>query len=381
MVDMEPQQVTVTALHPDGSVKARWDAVPLAESDGWHLLAARWSRPAAAAGPLRFEPGDILLECYGESAWYNVFAVWDGRRREPRGFYVNLSTPVRVRPEGSAPAMSYTDLALDFAVTRDQVVELDADAQGAALAALPEPDRAAARAAAATLRAELLAVTPAAAWQALTRRFERVLPAPGAAFLYETVGRWGVPAVYRGTLAFPSGGDLGKSGGDLVKWAEAYQRGERVAEAIFAIRLPGCRTLVHTKAFYPAGAFRLPGGGVRRGEAPVDAAVREAAEETGLATRPRALLAYAELTLVDQGGLRLPMPNYVFLLDPVDPEAPAVPAADEDIAELRGIHWQELESIARSLASLEGGWREWGIYRAIPHLLAHRAIAREHAWS
>src|SRR5690606_31121835 len=129
-----------------------------------------------------------------------------------------------------------------------------------------------------------------------------------------------------------------------------------------------------TKAFYPEGAFRLPGGGIPRGEAPWDAAVREAAEETGLETRPAALLGYADVELRAPSGMRVRMPNYVFLLDPVDPEATPVPAVDERISGFRMIPWEELADTADALLRLEGAWREWGRYRAIGHELAYRAI-------
>src|SRR5690606_29485610 len=109
-------------------------------------------------------------------------------------------------------------------------------------------------------------------------------------------------------------------------------------------------------------------------EAPWDGAVREAAEETGLRTRPVALLGYAEIELVAASGAAVTMPNYIFLLEPLDPEAEPVPAADEGIRAFRTVPWTDLAASAGALLGLEGRWRNWGRYRAISHGLAYLAI-------
>src|SRR5690606_30894017 len=117
------------------------------------------------------------------------------------------------------------------------------------------------------------------------------------------------------------------------------------------------------------------------GEAPWDGAVREAPEETGLRTRPVALLGYAEIELVGASGGAVTMPNYTFLLDPSDPEAEPVPAGDEGVRAVRTVPLTALAASAGALLGLEGRWRNWGRYRAISHGLACLAIRDRYAWS
>src|SRR5690606_22484169 len=327
--------VEVTARYPDGRVKATWPAAPLLSSGPCRVIAATWSRAETVVGPLRFAPGDVLVERYDEDQWFNVFAVWDRLARSLRGFYVNVSSPVREEVAAGRITLAYTDLGLDFVVTRDEVHALDAEDWHRAAATLQPAARRDAERAVALLRRQLLQPGPAAAWRWLSERVALCAAGPGSQFLAETAGRWGVPLVHRDRIDF-------WSAADVAHWLAMYERGERVAEAIYVLRLPGGRTLLHTKDFYPEGAFRLPGGGIPRGEAPWDGAVREAAEETGLRTRPVALLGYAEIELVAASGAAVTMPNYIFLLEPLDPEAEPVPAADEGIRAFRTVPWTDL---------------------------------------
>jgi len=373
MEPLEPLAAQVTARYPDGSVKAVWSASPLASSGTSHLVAAVWTRDERVVGPLRFAPGDVLVERFDEDRWFNVFSVWDGRSRDLRGFYVNLSTPVRTGTGPGGLALEYTDFGLDYVVTRGQVLELDfGDWQAAAPRLGPDHRRAAAETVE-ELRRRLTEPGPEAAWSWLLQHLAGCAAGPGTEFLAEAAGRWGVPLVYRDRIQF-------WSPADVDHWLALYRRGQRVAEAIYVLKLPGGETLLHTKAFYPDGVYRLPGGGIARGETPWDAAVREAAEETGLATRPAALLGYADVELV-AGEARVAMPNYIFLLEPVEPGADPVPSPDEDISGFRRVPWQELPAVAGALVGLEGGWRHWGRYRAIGHVLAYEAIRAGRRWT
>lgn len=87
--------------------------------------------------------------------------------------------------------------------------------------------------------------------------------------------------------------------------APLHRTGLRLAHAlrrrwwrIAKVRLEGCRILAFDaqdrvlliRHSYGSGKWLLPGGGIARGEAPLAAAQRELAEETGLAlTEPRCL--------------------------------------------------------------------------------------------
>ena len=60
------------------------------------------------------------------------------------------------------------------------------------------------------------------------------------------------------------------------------KRRKRAAEVVFLVYRPGAKFLVHTKSFYPPGAYRVLTGGIDEGENLVAAVCREAREETGL---------------------------------------------------------------------------------------------------
>lgn len=366
---MTADQVTVTASLSDGGLKAVWHGSPLIERGGNHLIAATWRRARTAVASLVFEPGDTVVEYYSESKWFNVIAVWDRMQRRQRGWYVNLAKPVRSVRTDAELKLNYTDLALDYVVTRDRVIELDTSEWVELADRLPTGERTAAEAAAKELRRRLVGRPPAEAWSWLEQLFAQAVDnRPGARWLAPTAGRYGVPLVTRCTFNFDRGDRL-------EYWRDLQARGRRVAEAIYVLRQGGGSTLLHTKAFYPDGVFRLPGGGVDTGECPAEAAVREAREEIGLRTRVVAFLAYGDFMLTAGEQLQLPMPTYVFLLESVDADAEPTASTEEQITGLRTIPWQQLGDYGAHLMSLTGEWRDWGYYRGVPHLLAHQAIA------
>ena len=58
--------------------------------------------------------------------------------------------------------------------------------------------------------------------------------------------------------------------------------GNRRAEVLMAIRRRSGLYLMMRKRSYPRNAYRLPTGGLKRGEPPLETLIREAQEETGL---------------------------------------------------------------------------------------------------
>lgn len=361
----------VTARLADGTIKAVWQGAPLLARDGNYVIAARWERRPVAAGPLQFQPGDVIVEFFSDSLWYNVFAVWDTKNRRQRGWYVNLARPMTVEHEGTAYRGEYVDLALDFIVTPHQVLELDTEVWLQVREQLPGPDRQQADAVVDLLRQRLLSAGVPPAWKFLEEMMGRVASTEHERRLPQLAGSYGRPL----TVSI----ELDWHGHDLRRWDQLNRAGERDGEAIYVMRLPRGETLLHTKADYPPGVFRLPGGGLARGESPVAGAIREALEETGIATQPVALLAYANMRLRHASGI-LVMPNYVFLLEPIDFPGEPMPSAEEGITQWLRVPWRDLELTAKTLSSLEGTWRPWGVYRAIPHILAYRAISAYYAW-
>lgn len=154
---------------------------------------------------------------------------------------------------------------------------------------------------------------------------------------------------------------------DVTPATIAERRGKRQAEVVLAMPRPGNRVLLHTKHFYPPGAYRLMSGGVKTGERVDDAARREIFEETGLNVPLAQFLGVIEFEF--RNGIdRVPFVSYVFLTGESS-EPPHVTDLDEDIADFREVEWRELTDVADALERLPDDWRDWGRFRAIPHRL------------
>jgi len=145
--------------------------------------------------------------------------------------------------------------------------------------------------------------------------------------------------------------------------ARAPARG-RMGEVVLLLRRSDGRLLLHTKSFYPPGTYRLPSGGIRRGESVMDAARREVTEETRLTVgglRPVDRLTYT----LRRGRRRLFFHSWRVLVD-VEGE-PVMDDAEERIAGFRWIEPEELDGVAAHLRSLPGDWAGWGRFRAMAH--------------
>ena len=182
--------------------------------------------------------------------------------------------------------------------------------------------------------------------------------------LQELIHRYGQPLLRHMAL------HLGDHG--LLSWLRDKPGG---TEVVLAIRRPSGRLLLHTKAFYPRGVFRLPSGGVEWGESIAEALLREAREETGLGVRIASLLGliHCQLRSADEA---LAFTSYIFLLE----EADGVLTPDEvgeEITAFKEIGPEELGTIAARLRNLEDRWRDWGRFRAPAHELVAQALASE----
>lgn len=117
-------------------------------------------------------------------------------------------------------------------------------------------------------------------------------------------------------------------------------------------------------------------GGVKPGEEPGAAALREAYEETGLQVELKRNLAridyefhYEDETLTftsylflvqDQGGV----------LGPLD--------ADEKITDFREVALADLPALADQLEALQGDdWADWGRFRAPAHRIAYQLLVQD----
>lgn len=156
-------------------------------------------------------------------------------------------------------------------------------------------------------------------------------------------------------------------------------RPDRVSEVLFAIQRPDGRLLLHTKSFYPPGAWRLPSGSMEAGEGIEAALLREAAEETSLQVTIARFLAILDYSIVAPGGAR-DFRTYAFLLReeggqlaPKDLKEGVAAFREVRPAELPGVA-EALESLARADDALSRQWADWGRFRAIAHRVVWEAL-------
>ncbi len=137
--------------------------------------------------------------------------------------------------------------------------------------------------------------------------------------------------------------------------------GRRVAEVAMAIRRPNGKILLQTKENYPGGVFRIPTGGLKRGEAIKGALLRETEEETALDVAIRRFVAVLTYRSPKRDVVFC---SYLFLLDETggilqeeDPEEGITGWIEADSV--------ELGSTAEQLRSSPKSWRNWGDFRAL----------------
>jgi ADP-ribose pyrophosphatase YjhB (NUDIX family) len=137
--------------------------------------------------------------------------------------------------------------------------------------------------------------------------------------------------------------------------------GGRRSEVAMAIRRPSGGILLQTKAFYPAGCFRLPTGGIKDGEDVEHALLREVHEESNLDVEIERLVAVIDHSVADG---KAPFRSYMFLLR----ETGGTLKVNDPEGKISG--WDErdaagLQRAARELRELDGTWRRWGRFRAV----------------
>jgi len=163
---------------------------------------------------------------------------------------------------------------------------------------------------------------------------------------------------------------------------DPIRKPDRYGEVCMVIRRPNGAVLLSIKTFYPRGAYRLPTGGIARGEPILDALLRETHEETGLRTEVRRFL--AQIAYHGEGeptGTPL-FHTFAFLLDETSGTLGALDAS-EQIEDWREVAVADLPHVADFLDDLStqgtqdigGDWRAWGKFRAVVHRAVHQALA------
>ena len=161
---------------------------------------------------------------------------------------------------------------------------------------------------------------------------------------------------------------------------DPIQRPDRYAEVCMVIRRSNGRIPLSIKTFYPRGAYRLPTGGIHKGEGILDALLRETDEETALEIEVRRFLAwitYRDASLPTGPAL---FHTFAFLLDEVggvfktrDEEEQIEDWIEVDASALSDVA-DRLDTIPSGPSKDIGGdWADWGHFRAI----VHRVVAEE----
>lgn len=137
----EPLLLRVVKLAPDGSFVTAYpgEIVPNATPAPWLCVRAVWDNKLIVLDDLAFHPGDMLLEFFSPTVWFNVFAVHapDGPLR---GWYANVTHPTRFDPTTEPPTLSWHDLFVDVVALPGGVpVVRDEDELAAAKLAASEP--------------------------------------------------------------------------------------------------------------------------------------------------------------------------------------------------------------------------------------------------
>ena len=143
---------------------------------------------------------------------------------------------------------------------------------------------------------------------------------------------------------------------------------KRDGEVVLFIRRKDGSFLLHSKDFYPNQALRVPSGGIKPGEALLDAALRESFEETGLLVAVERFLAVIEFEF-HWNELTLPFSSYLFLMREEGGELRVVDSG-ERISAFAEVPVSELVLVAERLENLPPQWQDWGRFRGYPHRLA-----------
>lgn len=107
--------VEIVKLDPAGDHVVTYPGVVLANPDqpDWLITEARWVNRTVDLGGLVFQTGDRLIETFSTSHPYNCFAVYDPKTDALRGWYANVTYPVRIEPDADRARVIWHDLYLD----------------------------------------------------------------------------------------------------------------------------------------------------------------------------------------------------------------------------------------------------------------------------
>jgi protein associated with RNAse G/E len=137
-------RVTVRKFLYDGSPQYVWEGSIVEQDSETVVLEAYFRHDRRDLGYVVFERGDLFIEFYYLTRWYNVFQIYSARG-ELKGWYCNITKPA-ILADGE---IQFVDLALDlFAYPDGRSLPLDVEEFEEHAASLYRPeDTAQARAA------------------------------------------------------------------------------------------------------------------------------------------------------------------------------------------------------------------------------------------
>lgn len=154
-----------------------------------------------------------------------------------------------------------------------------------------------------------------------------------------------------------------------IPWEGKWHR--RRGEVMFLLPRPG-GLLLHRKAHYPTGAWRLLTGGIELNESARAAIAREPLEEVGLELPVTRYVAVIDYTITCRGE-SFPWVTHIFLLPFTD--APLRPSHDDEIAETAVAALPDLTGVAAHLEALPSPWADWGRFRAVAHRIVSQHVS------
>jgi len=139
----------------------------------------------------------------------------------------------------------------------------------------------------------------------------------------------------------------------------------RRAEVAYLLINPKKEVFIVRKRMYPEGVFRIPTGGVKHGETPLQAITRELVEETGMTMSPSAYALKIEYTLSWPGSTKT-FATHLFVFHTAD-QNPVIIDKDKEHDTHKFVGPSELPQIFEILKRVQGPWNHWAVFRSILH--------------
>lgn len=118
------QMITVYKTNADGVDVLHYEGSLVRREGDMICLAALFERADSDLGFVVLREGDLFTEWFYSDRWYNVFRIEDGRNRQLKGWYCNITRPAEIGED----YVRADDLALDvFVKPNGSIILLDED--------------------------------------------------------------------------------------------------------------------------------------------------------------------------------------------------------------------------------------------------------------